>query len=644
MIQVRSVVRRFGTRATGRQLRTHAHSAGDARPAGVIGILSVKSSLQVALVMAALGYPLLGSPSHAATSASAPASESVQTVRFSPNFSEFSHVFHEHAQTYRMTLIIFQVALILAAAKVGGWAVERIKVPGVIGELLAGAIIGPFLVGSLIKLPLDGYWVPLFPAPTVAGQWPINDVVWAMAQFASVILLFVTGLHTDLKQFLRYVGPAAIVAAAGVVLPFVLGFGAVYIPAFQGIARHQPGESLLVPALFVGAILAATSVGITARVLGDLKKLDTPEGVTIIGAAVIDDVLGIIVLAIVGGIAAAGSVSLGSVGVTAAKALGFWIGLTVIVLLLAKRVERLIKRVQYAGAMVGLGLALAFACSGAAEGFGLAFIIGAYSVGLGLSQTKMAHDLLDELRPISDFIVPVFFAALGMLVDFDAMLRDWTVIAFGLVVTLVAILGKVFGCGGAAFGAGFSLLGAYRVGVGMMPRGEVALIVAGIGLSRQIIQENVFGVSIMMTLVTTVVAPIMLVPAFRRGGSGRRGEVAGAEQRKPPSAAPLPPLLGLQVELRSDLGRLMLDRLIARAESAGWARVLDDASEEIHLLRRDADAAHLRLDDGKLQIHASGRLETEFASLLVQVRDEVIREASIRPSLLTGNAERSIRQ
>jgi Kef-type K+ transport system membrane component KefB len=182
--------------------------------------------------------------------------------------------------------------------------------------------------------------------------------------------------------------------------------------------------------------------------------------------------------------------------------------------------------VKYHGAMVALGLALAFACSAAAEGFGLAFIIGAYSVGLGLSQTKMGHKLMEDLRPINDFLVPIFFAALGMLVDFNAMLSDWHVIVFGIVVTLAAIVGKLIGCGGAAYLSAFNARGSYRIGLGMLPRGEVALIVAGIGLSRQIIHEDVFGVSIMMTLVTTILAPILLVPAFNKGGSGLKTPAA----------------------------------------------------------------------------------------------------------------------
>src|SRR5918994_2006152 len=290
----------------------------------------------------------------------------------------------------------------------------------------------------------------------------------------------------------------------------------------------------MIPALFVGAILAATSIGITARVLGDINRLDTPEGVTILGAAVLDDVLGIIALAIVGGIASAGSVSGGTIAGIAGKAFGFWIGLTGVVLLLSKHIERALTRIRYSGALVGLGLALAFFCSAAAEGFGLAFIIGAYSVGLGLSRTEMAHTLMEKLEPIGDFIVPIFFAALGMLVNVQAMFASWDVIVFGLAITAVAIVGKLIGCGAAALPTGFNTRGSYRIGLGMLPRGEVALIVAGIGLSSGIVGEVVFGVSIMMTLITTILAPILLVPAFATGGSGRRKPDV-APKRLPPT-------------------------------------------------------------------------------------------------------------
>jgi Kef-type K+ transport system membrane component KefB len=520
-----------------------------------------------------------------------------------------------------MMVITFQVAIILAAAKLLGWAAERVRVPGVVGELLAGALIGPYLLGSLIHLPVHGHWVPLFPRPTAPGQWPVNEVIWSLAQFASIVLLFVTGLHTDLKQFLRYIGPATLIAVLGLVVPFALGTGTVYLPFFASLARTGPGDTVLVPALFVGAILAATSIGITARVLADMERLDTPEGVTILGAAVLDDVLGIIALTIVGGIATTGSVSLGAVGAIAGKAFGFWIGLTIAALSLARPLERLIGRINYAGATVGLGLALAFACSGAAEGLGLAFIIGAYSVGLGLSQTDMAHKLMDGLQPVSDVIVPIFFATLGMLVNFEAMFADWRVVAFGLVITAVAVVGKLGGCGAAALVTGFNLRGAYRVGLGMVPRGEVALIVAGIGLSRGLIAQNVFAVSILMTLITTVLAPVLLVPAFK-GGSGRKVSV---REKNLPAVSQLP---GLTVKVAPDLTEPLLNRVLALAERRGWATSYDHAGNEVYLLRSDGDAAQIRCVGDTLRIDASDSRQHEFVSLVSEARDSILADTA----------------
>jgi Kef-type K+ transport system membrane component KefB len=575
------------------------------------------------VVVAVAGALLLGVAP--ALHAVAPESASAAAhVRVSPSLKEID-AWGEQARAAKIMLVLFQVAAILTAAKLMGWLAERVKVPGVVGELLAGVLIGPFLLGGMIQLPLLGHWAPLFPAPASPGEWPVNDVIWLLAQFASIILLFVTGLHTDLQQFLKYVGPATLIAVVGLVVPFALGAGVVYFPPFRELARPGAGESVLVPALFVGAILAATSIGITARVLGDIGRLDSPEGVTILGAAVLDDVLGIIALAIVGGIASAGpaGISFGAVGLVAGKAFGFWIGLTVVTMLLAGPIERALTGIKYGGAMAALGLALAFISSALAETFGLAFIIGAYSVGLGLSRTKMAHTLMDRLQPVADFFVPIFFASLGMLVNLQVMLASWQVITFGLVVTAVAIVGKLVACGAAALPVGFNPRGAYRIGLGMLPRGEVALIVAGIGLSRQIVGEVVFGVSIMMTLITTIVAPILLVPAFAKGGSGRRA--GGADERKArrlPTESPEP---SFEVRTPTVLAGDFIELFLDAARRAGWQPSYEKADEEIYLLRSGNDAAQLTASDGSIRIDASAPRREEMLALIEAVRREMIR-------------------
>lgn len=411
-----------------------------------------------------------------------------------------------------VTHLLIQLAVILFVAKLAGEAASRyLKLPPVLAELGAGVVIGPFALGG-IAIPGFG---PLFPIPEVDGApavIPVSNELFALAQLGSIFLLFAIGLETNLRQFLRYAGPATAVALGGVILPFGFGAGATVLLGFaEGFASPQ--------ALFMGAIMTATSVGITARVLADLNQLDAPEGVTVLAAAVVDDVLGILVLTVVVGIGATESFSLGSVGWIAFKAIAFWLGLTGVGILAAPYIERIVSRFRSQGADLVLIVALAFLAAGLAEAFGLAFIIGAFSIGLALSVTDLGRRVEEELVSINEVLVPVFFVVMGMLVDVGAMLNA---VVFGLVISALAIGSKIFGSGVPALFSGFNLRGSTRVGVGMMPRGEVALIIAGIGLSQGLIGPIFFGVSIMMTVITTLVAPIALIPLFSQGGSGVR--------------------------------------------------------------------------------------------------------------------------
>jgi len=492
--------------------------------------------------------------------------------------------------TPKVLVIVLQLALILAVAKVGGWIFESIGIPGVLGELAGGILIGPFVLGHLLMVPIHGHWMPLFPMPT-GDAWPVSEVLWTIAVLASIVLLFVTGIHTDLKQFMANLGPAAVCAVGGVVVPFVLGAWTVAV--MLGTTFWSPS------AMFMGAIMVATSVGITARVLGDIRRLDTPEGVTILGAAVVDDVLGILVLAIVLGIAKTGQVDAASVAVTTAKALGVWVGITAVVLVLAPLIERAIESVRYSGARVGLALAMAFLGAGIAEIFGLAFIIGAYSVGLGLSRTKMAHRLMDDLVGVNDFIVPIFFAVMGMLVNFNAMAGA---LLLGVVITIWAILGKIIGCGLPAL-AWFNLRGAARIGVGMLPRGEVALIVAGVGLASGVIKQDIFGVSIFMTLITTVIAPIGLVPLFR-GRPGRRGVTDWPDEmleaQKP-----------INMEMPASIAHQFVEMLASVFQEKGFTASYSAPESGMYQLVKKGIVASVKEADGRVALEVPPALQAE---------------------------------
>jgi len=277
-------------------------------------------------------------------------------------------------------------------------------------------------------------------------------------------------------------------------------------------------------ALFLGTLSTATSVGITARILSEKQKLSSPEGVTILAGAVLDDVIGIVILAVVVGIAkisqSGGHVDWGSIALIAIKAFGFWLILTVLGILLAKKISKGLKWLRSNDAMAGVALGIALFLSGLAEMAGLAMIIGAYVAGLSLSQTDMANELRERLHGVYQFLVPVFFCVMGMMVDFSIL---GSIFLFGLIYTACAIVGKIVGCGVPAFLAGFNVRGAFRIGAGMLPRGEVTLIVASIGLSSGAIGQDMFGVAIMTLLIASIIAPPILIKSFE-GGSGIRNQ------------------------------------------------------------------------------------------------------------------------
>ncbi len=437
----------------------------------------------------------------------------------------------------RVAELTLLLAVIIIAAKIGGEIAERyFKVPTVLGELCAGIAISPFALGGLISLPVIG---TLFRVEENSeSTLPVAPELFFIAQMAAVILLFEAGLETNRKQFLRYVRPATAVAMGGVIVPFTLGMVATIWLGFANLDSIQG----LIPALFVGAIMTATSVGITARVLSDIGKLSTPEGVTVLAGAVVDDVLGIIVLAVIVGIHDEGSVSAGRIAIIFAKAVGFWLGLTIIGSLLSGRISTLISWFKSPGAALAVAIGLAFIVAGVAEVyFGLAMIIGSYSFGLALSNTNLKHRIEVPMRRVNYFLVPLFFAVIGMQVDFTSFFSaheghsTLSTILFAVVLSIFAIVSKLVGSGLPALTVGFNRIGSWRIALGMLPRGEVALIVAGIGLASGTIGREVFGVAIVMTVVTTVLAPILLIPAFR-GGSGLRSD--DRAESEPPASPP----------------------------------------------------------------------------------------------------------
>lgn len=418
-----------------------------------------------------------------------------------------------------MTRLVIELGIILIAARLGGAIFKRLHFPSVLGELIAGIIIGPYMLGQFsFGLFKDGLF------PLADGVLPVSTELYGIATVASIILLFMAGLETDLKLFLRFSFAGSIVGIGGVICSFIIGdLTAVWlIDDISGFMHPR--------ALFLGVMSTATSVGITVRILSEKKKLDTPEGVTILAGAVIDDILGIILLAIVVGIAAietghgTHSPDWGAIGIIGVKAIGVWLGFTAIGLIFADRIAKLLKINSSLQMVSIMSLALALLLAGVFENAGLAMIIGAYVMGLTLSKTDLNFTIQEHLEPLQAFFVPIFFATMGMLVNVQDIFTKKALIIGGIY-TVGAIAAKLIGSGIPALFLNFNRVGALRIGLGMVPRGEVALIIAGVGLANGILPKDLFSIAVVMTLITTLVAPVLLSKALSKGGRGTRTEV-----------------------------------------------------------------------------------------------------------------------
>jgi Kef-type K+ transport system membrane component KefB len=396
--------------------------------------------------------------------------------------------------------VLFAVALLVLAAKAGGLVAERWGQPPVLGELLVGIALGNVL------LPIAGGTVETLRT---------DPTLLFLAQIGVLILLFDVGLEADLRALAR-VGPSSlIVALIGVVVPVGLGWA---------VAAWLMPDSPRLAQVFVGATLAATSVGITARVLKDLGVTRSREGQIVLGAAIVDDILGLMLLAIVGGmVGVEGGLSAGAVFGILARAVLF-LGVTAVLgHFLSGRIVQLAARTGHPETMLVFGLAACFTLAYAAELVGLADIIGAFAAGLlldpyGRGIRTREHDatLAELLHPLSSLFVPLFFVLMGLQVQVGALTSASTLLFAG-VLTLCAVMGKL-ACALGVVAPGVNRL---AVGIAMVPRGEVGLIFAGIGTTlilegRPILSEGLFAGVVLMVLVTTLLAPIGLRWSFAR--------------------------------------------------------------------------------------------------------------------------------
>ncbi len=392
------------------------------------------------------------------------------------------------------------LAVMLVVGKFAGEAFERLRQPAVLGELLAGIVLGAGVLRVIPTAPDD----------------PLTGVFQLLAQVGVVVLLFEIGLETDLKAMLRN-GPAAgAVAVVGVIVPFVLGF--LYWRSGWHGYEHTVSDPFST-AIFVGATLTATSVGITARVLKDLRALQTLEARLILGAAVIDDVLGLVILGVASALAAGGAFTvhgaLRGFGVAVVFLfLALWIGVR-----LAPRLFGLVDRMRVRGVLLVTAFAFLLLLCVLAERAGTALIIGAFAAGVILSETNQVAVIEERVKPLADVFTPIFFLSIGAAVD----VRMWNpfvtenrqALAIALVLFAIALIGKL----ASGWAVPWRRFNRRAVGVGMAPRGEVGLIFAQLGLAAGILSNRLFGAILFVVVATTLVTPPLLTWALKAGGT-----------------------------------------------------------------------------------------------------------------------------
>jgi Kef-type K+ transport system membrane component KefB len=374
---------------------------------------------------------------------------------------------------------LFTIFVMFVAAKLAAEIFERLKQPAVAGEILAGVVIGPSVLGLV--------------AP--------SELTEALSEIGVIFLLFLVGLGTKPADIFRVGWRALLVAVLGVVVPFIAGY---LIVLAWGESRIE--------AIFVGAAMVATSVGITARVLGQMGLLGLEVSRIILGAAVIDDILGLLILAVVSSLAKEGGVNYVQIGTTAALAVGFTLLVIMVGARAVSRIRGRVENLKVGQSYLIFGLSLCLGLALVASYIGVAAIIGAFLAGMALSESAEDTDMPHQAEAVTEFLLPFFLTNIGMQLKLDTILNLNTII-LALAVTILAVLSKLIGCGLAALPLGKKK--AVQIGMGMVPRGEVGVVVAQIGLSLNAVDAAAYGVVLFMAVATTLIAPPFLMRLFR---------------------------------------------------------------------------------------------------------------------------------
>ena len=396
---------------------------------------------------------------------------------------------------------IIGVGILLFAAKLMAELFLRLKLPIVLGELIAGMIVGPFALGGLQII--DGKQL-----------LQINDEIKILGEMGAIVILFMAGLEMTPKEFLKGGKAALVVGTLGVVIPFFVGLTVFQLFGFDAL------QSML-----IATALTATSIAISIQVLSEFGKLKTPEARLIIGAAIIDDILAIAVLSVVTSIAGTDggvdNIDITEVTITILQVLGFFgIMLIVSVVVIPKVITPRIWKAK--GSVEGIATAAFFGAAALAGSIGLSPIVGAFAVGMALSTSKVFDKIENYVGKIGLIFAPLFFAIIGAQVDLRAV--DLNILILSAVIVVVAVTTKLFGCGLPAMYFLKSKQKGMRVGIGMISRGEVGLIVAGVGITAGILTSEVYSTIIIMVVVTTIITPIWLKIEYRKEQKNDKNE------------------------------------------------------------------------------------------------------------------------
>ena len=403
---------------------------------------------------------------------------------------------------------LLDIAIILASTKILGLFTKKVNMPQVVGALLAGVILGPACVGVLTE----------------------TDMIQNMAELGVIVLMFCAGMETDIEELKRSGKASFVIALLGVIVPLVVGGGVAYLFINNGyIDTSDVTSSVFLQSVFIGVILTATSVSITVETLKELGKLKTKSGNAILGAAIIDDILGIIALTIVTSLADTSV----NIAVVLFKIVLFFVfcGVVgVIVYYAFKKWCEIGGKGMHRHAIIAFVICLVMAFC-AEHFFGVADITGAFFAGLIISMTQKDQFIASKFDVLSYLLLsPIFFASIGLKVELPKM--GPAIIAFAAVITIVALLTKIIGCGLGAKVCGYKNYQALRIGVGMISRGEVALIVASKGAAVGLMSNNIMGPIIIVVVITTIITPILLKPVFNKEIIPIEGDVSLADNYK----------------------------------------------------------------------------------------------------------------